>query len=250
MKFIDTHIHLQDYRAKYTTDIVADAIEKGVEKFVCVGTSPADWAKVEEIYRKSPERIVPAFGLHPWHIAETAENWCEQLEELLKKYPQAMIGECGLDGNREPALEEQGHFFFRRQLDLAKKYNRAVLIHAVKCGNELDYFWTALPPRCVFHSYNGRREQLKRILAAGAYVSFSFSVLSNRDCEELVNMVPDNRILLETDGPYQSPVPHTETLPDQLPELALLLSGLRDEGENRLAELSYKNALELINGGN
>lgn len=247
MKFIDTHIHLQDYNIKYTTDIIETAQAKGVEKFICVGTSPEDWEKVAAQAERRPEKVIPAFGLHPWHTAKAPENWAEILEAYLQKYPGALVGECGLDGYKNQSPEPQ-NAIFQKQLNLAAQYNRPVLIHAVKCQDDLEKYWKKLPPRCVFHSYNGKREVLKKILASGAYVSFSFSVLQNRDCEELVKMVPDDKILIETDGPYQSPVPHTETLPEQLPELALILASLREESECRFAEQTYRNSERLING--
>ncbi len=247
MKFIDTHIHLQDYKQTYATQIIRRAMEKGVEKFVCAGTSPADWESVEKLCLDFPDIIIPAFGIHPWYAAEAPAGWKRQLENLLEKYPEACVGECGLDGAGKRETVPQLPVF-EYQTELARRHNRPLLLHAVKCQNELNNWWKKLPPRTVFHSYNGRREVLKQIVSAGAYVSFSFSILSNRDGEELLKMVPSDKILLETDGPYQSPLPDEETKPERLPELALFLAGLRNEDEKAFAARTYRNSLEFLHG--
>ena len=75
MKFIDTHIHLQDYKTRYATDIINESEKIGVEKFICVGTSPQDWDKVAELSRQGDGRIIPAFGLHPWYIEQGGWDW-------------------------------------------------------------------------------------------------------------------------------------------------------------------------------
>ena len=80
MDFIDLHIHLQDYEENFATDIVKKEKKFGLKKMICAATSPKDWDKVAAFAQNFPDLIVPAFGVHPWHVAGISEQW----QNLLK----------------------------------------------------------------------------------------------------------------------------------------------------------------------
>lgn len=248
MQFIDTHIHLQDFKSRCATDIVKAAAEVGVEKLVCVSVVEEDWEKIAALYEEFPNKIIPAFGLHPWYVNEAKTGWKERLEEYLVKYPNALLGETGLDRFRDENYEPQNQFF-KAHIELACQYNRPLLIHAVKCQDWLEAYWPILPPKFVFHSYMGRRELLKKIIAKGGYVSFSFSILKSKEKEHVLTAVPTDRLLLETDGPYQGPVRGEETDSCSLPELASAIAEIRKEDLKIFANNVYHNAREFIKIG-
>ena len=81
-------------------------------------------------------------------------------------------------------------------------------MHAVRADAWLEGFWAKLPPKFVFHSFSGSREQLNKIMIHGGYAGFSYSVLRSRHRENVLKSVPAERMLLETDGPYQGPLPN------------------------------------------
>lgn len=245
MKFIDTHIHLQDFKTRCATDIIVSGRTCGVEKFVCASIVQNDWEKITELFDKFPNKIIPAFGLHPWYIDKISSDWEISLEKMLEKYPGALVGETGLDRLRFPEKEPQ-NTIFRKHIEIAKKYRRPLLIHAVKCQDWLEEYWPILPEKFVFHSYNGRSELLKKIISRGGYVSFSASILKNRDKEKLLKAVPIERMLLETDGPYQSFYPERESSPEFLPELAEKISGIYGEDKEFFADRVYQNSLEFV----
>lgn len=245
MKFIDTHIHLQDFKTRCATDIISAGKKAGVEKFVCASIIREDWAKISALYKEFPENIVPAFGLHPWYVNKTGWGWEAELEKMLAEYPKALVGETGLDRLHFPDKEPQNEIFLK-QIELAKKYKRPLLIHAVKCQEWLENYWAILPEKFVFHSYNGKSELLKKIVARNGYVSFSASILKNRDKEKILKAVPPERILLETDGPYQSFYPGQESFPDFIPELAEEIARIRGEDMELFADRVYQNSLEFV----
>ena len=70
MQFIDTHIHLQDYKTKSAPQIIAGARAAGVEKFVCAAVTEKDWPEVAALAEAYPEVVVPAYGLHPWYAGQ------------------------------------------------------------------------------------------------------------------------------------------------------------------------------------
>lgn len=245
MQFIDTHLHLQDYKTGFATDIVKTAQEAGVNKVVCAATGQFDWDKVARYAKQYPETVIPAFGLHPWYLQEAKADWQLRLREFLARFPNALIGECGLDGIKNPDDEPQNSIFYQ-QILLAKELKRPLIIHAVKAQEWLENYWEILPAKFVFHSYNGKREILKKIIKAGGYVSFSASILRNPDRQELANLIPADKLLLETDGPYQGPDKNIEVTPAFLPRLAAEVAAWRGEDLQSFATRVYHNSLEFI----
>ena len=246
MKFIDTHLHLQDYKTRFATDIISESQNAGVTKMVCAATGFFDWDKVARFAKQYPGTIVPAFGLHPWYVSEAKADWSQRLAEFLERFPNALIGESGLDGLKNPDDEPQNSIFYRH-IQLAEQFKRPLIIHAVKAQDWLENYWDLLSEKFVFHSYNGKREVLKKIIKAGGYVSFSASILNNKDASELVNLVPADRLLLETDGPYQGPDKNQEVTPAYLPRLAAELAALCGEKNEEFAARVYANSEAFIN---
>lgn len=246
MQFIDTHIHLQDYKTKNAPQIILGAASVGVEKFICASTSEGDWKAVAALADKYPEQIVPAFGLHPWYLDKLEPDWEVRLENLLKKYPAALVGESGLDRLKDPHAEPQMSVF-RIHMELAHCLQRPLIIHAVKVQELLEDCWALLPECFVFHSYNGKAELLKKIIKAGGYVSFSQSILRNPARGEVLRLVPVDKLLVETDGPYQG-IGGQESCPAQLPQLLKEIAVLRQQDEQELAAVVYQNSQRFIHG--
>ena len=245
MQFMDTHVHLQDFKAKNTTDIVKRAKAVGVDKLVCVSAREDDWPKVAALADEFSDTVIPAFGLHPWYVREATPGWERRLRVLLEHYPSALIGEVGLDRFHDQDYEPQ-NAFFKAQLSLAKEYARPALIHAVRCREWLEAYWKLLPPKFIFHSFNGRQELLDRILGAGGYVSLSASILYNRNKSTLVPQIPLTRLLLETDGPFQSLYRGEEGLPEFLPDQAAELAALYGLEPEKFAARVYQNSREAV----
>lgn len=245
MRFIDTHIHLQDYKQSALEEVMAQAEKAGVGKMVCVCASEDDWAKAENLAALFSKTVVPAFGLHPWYVSEARTGWKKRLEQLLQKHPAALVGEAGLDRIKNPQAEPQASFF-EQQVELAKVYKRPLIIHAVKAQDWLENHWQKLPEKFVFHSYTGHKEMLGKILNVGGYVGFNFSILKSANRQEALRYVPQDRILLETDGPFQPLNRGEESLPQQLPVLAQEIAKIRGEKAEDLSEQIYTNSLEFL----
>ncbi len=245
MQFMDTHIHLQDFKQRCATDIIAEAQKVGIDKLVCVSATEADWDVVAALYEKFPQTIIPAFGLHPWYVDNATTEWPERLKEYLKKYSLALVGETGLDRLRG-AREDTQKKAFAEHIRLSKQFGRPLIIHAVKAQPWLESFWTSLPQKFVFHSYSGKAEMLKQVIAHGGYISFSASVLKISSLQNLVNQLPPEKLLLETDGPYQSPVLGEESNPEVILRLSSLLAKCYDMPEKDFTAQVYNNSLEFI----
>ena len=245
MDFIDIHIHLQDYKTNFATDIVKKAQTLNYKKLLCAGISEKDWGKVAKWTDLYPDMIVPAFGVHPWQIADISDNWDTLLCSYIEKYPQAIIGETGIDCLKEN-LQQQKQLFVQH-IEMAQQYNRPLIIHAVKAVSYFDDLWNKLPEKFMFHSFNGKVEHLKNILSKNGYVSFSASILKNKDFEKIVQNVPVKKILVESDGPYQPFEKGTISTPFFIPELLKYIAKARKCDYEELAYQIYQNSLEFIN---
>lgn len=248
MNFIDTHVHLQAYNSNYTPELLAMAEKAGIKKMICAGINLADWNKIEALKKQYEGKIIAAYGLHPWEARNAETGWLDKLETKLQEDKTALVGECGLDGIKDKEEEPQNSMF-AAQIDLAQKYGRALLVHSVHCGKWLEKHWTTLAKtRFVLHSYNGKQEIMKQAIKIGGYISFSLSILRNKEVVELLKQIPQDRLLIETDSPWQGLEKGQENTPLNLPFLASELAKLTGEKLEDFAARVYKNSEEFING--
>ena len=243
MRFFDTHIHLSDFESGADT-VIAEALAYKTYKMINVASSKNDWEKITKISDKYPKNIVPALGIHPWKAGDTIAADIENLERLIIKYPATLLGECGLDGLK-PDFEKQVDIFLQ-QVQLAKKYKRPLIIHSVKSQTWFQNNWRNLPDKFVFHSYNGKTEFLKQIIQWGGYVGFNASVFKSSAAIEVLKYIPKDRILLETDAPYQGFVRGEMNGPQALPEIFSGIAEIRGENYEEFAMQIYENSEVFI----
>eukprot|EP00158_Paraphelidium_tribonemae_P009338 Partr_v1_DN28838_c0_g1_i2_m33784 putative TatD DNase domain containing len=233
MKFFDAHSHPQES----TVDLrgcMDRLFQSHVTSRICVmGTRPSDWQLVEDLHSWFPQNVVPCFGLHPWFAYEAHESfhpsiggsWKEELRRLLVEYPNAIVGEFGLDKvavtpgdicSRYPLVPESTYDslqtpLFEAQFDIASELRRPVSLHVVKChGWFLNFIHERvkrklpMPPAIMMHSFSGSVDiirQLSRMRGCRFFFSFS-SLINGRSPGRLsdsIKAVADDRLLLESD---------------------------------------------------
>lgn len=207
MKLFDSHNHLQ--RFENTALVITEMQQAGIAGCVVNGTGEDDWEAVARLAEEFPGFVQPAFGLHPWKAHLRSDKWLLSLEQWLERFPQASIGECGLDGwVDKPSLEVQKEVFLP-QLAIARERGLPVTIHALKAWEGLFEAFEAKPPpeRFLMHSFGGSPELVKRLVPMGARFSFSGYFLQPRKAKvlEAFKAVPRERLLLETDAPDMLP---------------------------------------------
>ncbi len=231
MEIFDTHLHLQDF------ETLPPEWGRDVTRAICVSAHLSDWAQVAALYQKFPQNLAPAFGLHPWYAEEASENFETLLEDKLRSFPQAMVGECGLDFLKGAHREVQ-ESIFETHIRLAQAYHRPILIHAVKAWPLMAKYFPKLPEKFVIHSFNARPEQVRQILKYGGMIAVNASILKNKTATEILRLIPADKLLLESDAPYQTAL-------DELPNLVQKIADIRMEKLEDLANQLYLNALEL-----
>lgn len=250
MQFIDMHTHLQDKRLEDINKIVETSYQKGIKHFIICGTNENDWGNVANIHENYRDITTPSFGIHPWFIDSITENWKIELNNYLNKYPNAFVGEIGLDRWKENIKDkkELQNEIFSYQYELAKEKNRAVVVHCIKAWGWLNKYLykNRVPNKFILHSFNGSAEIANKICKLGGYISLSASILRNPKKEKIISIIPDDKLLLETDCPDQSPFRDKINTPENLIYIAKKIADIKDIDINELAEITYKNSIGFI----
>ena len=212
---IDTHAHL--YAEEFDqdrTDALSRASLSGVAAILLPNIDTQSIAALEQLSLSSPN-CIPMMGLHPTYVKE---NWAQELAAIETKLfasPElyCAVGEIGLDLYWDDSFLEAQKEVFRTQVRWAKELKLPIAIHVRKAFDPLfeilDQEWTP-DLRGVFHCFTGSKEQVQRILK---YKTFYFGIggvltYKNAGLAEVVKEIPLNKLLLETDAPYLSPVPY------------------------------------------
>ena len=214
MEFIDTHSHLYDEAFSSEEDsAVARAVEAGVTKMILPDIDASTREAMFTLAERHPDTLFPTLGLHPTSVSQ---NWKEELdavEKSLGNHKIWAIGEVGIDCYWSKEFLEQQKEVFRVQLEIAHKSDLPVIIHSRESTELIinilrDY--KHLPLRGVFHAYSGSVETFHELEKLGDWYIGIGGVLTYKKASiaETVKNIPLERILLETDSPYLTPVPH------------------------------------------
>lgn len=218
-RLFDAHNHLHDSRLDPHRDglgAVLDGI--GLAGAVVNGTRESDWAAVRQI-ASARSGLVPAFGLHPWHVRGRSAGWLDALAAALDAAgPASAVGEIGLDAwiPDHDLADQRGVLL--AQLELATARNRAVTIHCLQAwGPLVETLRSApLPERgFLIHAYGGPAELVAPLAKLGAFFSFNPAHLAARKHarREVFRHIPAERLLVETDAPDMPPPPEYNRFP-------------------------------------
>ncbi len=209
--YIDTHAHL-DYEL-FNEDreiVIQRAIKNGVAAIITIGVDLESSLKAVEIADKYAT-VFAAVGIHPTECADVPDSEFDRIEELAQHEKVVAIGEIGLDyyHMRAPKDVQQNAFLY--QVHLAQKLNLPLIIHNRDAHEDMYKLIRSKnisEVGGVMHSFSGSVEFLEKILLTDLYISFTGNVtFKNSALGELVKRVPLERLLLETDSPFLTPVP-------------------------------------------
>lgn len=258
---IDTHAHLwfDDYHDDLDL-VLQSARQAGVEKMIVPGTDIESSKKAIELAKKYPGVIYSAVGIHPEELvdrnnpkssdlsfASLQTALRSELRELATGERVVAIGEIGTDASTDDlrtCMGEQKEIF-REQCEIALEHDLPVIIHTRDSFVETWEVLSALPkmPKGQFHCFSVDSEAIKTVLDNGFYVSFCGNITWSKRVARLVSLVPDNRLLLETDSPFMLPKERNE--PANVRILAEKIAELRGQTLEEIAEMTTTNAKTL-----
>jgi TatD DNase family protein len=246
----DTHAHLQfDAFAGQVPAVVHRATEAGVSKIITVGVDTADSRKAIEL-AATYEQVWATVGVHP-HTAGEGAQAGTYLRDLAGRRKVVAIGECGFDFYRSKTTPEEQEAVVRMQIELALELKLPLIFHVREAFERFFAVIGDYPPlRGVVHSFTAGPTELEQVLAAGLQVALNGIVTFSKDPAQLeaAKQVPVERLLLETDCPYLSPVPYRGKTnePARVTDIAAFLAELRGEPVTVLSAQTTTNAEALF----
>jgi TatD DNase family protein len=243
------HLHLCEENAP-VGDVVARARASGTSEMLTLGIDLESSRRALDI--ACVHGLWAAAGVHPNSAAQWNGRTAAAIEELLGHERVVAVGESGLDFYREHARPADQEEAFRAHIELARRLDLALVIHTRSSASRaLDMLSEEGPPtRFVFHCWSGGERELARALELGAYISFAGNVTFPRadELRAAAAVVPEARLLIETDAPFLSPAPHRGAAnePARVPLLGATVARARDVDAARVGEITSANARRLL----
>ena len=251
----DTHAHLDQEEFDGTRDeVISRAVEAGVKRVVCIGTTAAASRKCLEIAERY-EGVSAAVGIQPNYVAEAADGDWDEILRLIESPEAVAVGETGLDRYWDFTPFEQQQDYFDRHIRLAQRLDLPFVVHMRDCDTDIMVMLREArqrgPMKGIMHSFTGDAAMAAECVDLGMHISFAGMVTFKksqalRDCAATV---PTDRLLIETDSPYLSPEPVRGKKPNEpayVRHTAECLAEVRGVSLETLASETTSNALRLF----
>ena len=247
---IDTHCHLFYDDLKNDLPGVLDrAHDLGVNRFICVATNMED-ARECLLMGESHENIFASAGVHPHDAKDAPEDFVNQIYDLMTFDSMVAVGEMGLDYFRNISDPEIQKNVFRAQMGIAQDLKKPVIFHNRDADNDVIKILKEFPDvRGVAHCFSSNLETAKAFMELGYFISFSGNLtFKNSHLPGVAKDLPLDRIMVETDSPYLSPVPHRgkPNEPGRTRFVAEKLAEIHDVPLKIIAEKTSANATSLF----
>lgn len=254
MNFTDTHCHLADAALRENLPHILTAARKvGVKRFIVPATCPQDWQSVAELSEMPSEhgQIRIALGIHPWFSDGIAERDCVRLEAMLARYPQAWVGEIGLDfydKTQTPPQRERQIQVFVRQLAIAQTLRRRVIIHNLKATADIAAAvkQTGFAQGGIVHAFSGSAEEARVLTKLGFKIGIGSLLLNPnaRKVRDTLKALNDGDFVLETDSPFM--LKKEINTPANIPGIAKIAAEIRGTCVEEIAKVTERNADALL----
>lgn len=259
MEFFDSHSHYNDEKFNIDREeIIIKTKEEGVSKWNCVGYDiPSSYFSVK-LANKYPF-IYAICGISPNDVPENINEIYSMIEEIENMIKQdnnkkiVAVGEIGLDYHWNKENKEIQKIVFEKQIELANKYELPIVIHTREAVNDTLEILKRKKAnkKGVFHCCPLNKELVKEALKLDFYISFAGPITfkNSKNAEEIVKMVPIEKILIETDSPYLAPEPKRGTRNDSrnVKIIAEKIAEYKQISIENVAKQTYQNAIKIFN---
>ncbi len=248
---IDTHSHINfdEYRENFP-EVLADIKKNDVEKVIIPGVEPSTFDDIISLCEKN-EMLFCALGVHPSEFQTYNEDIEKKIYDLIHHKKVVAIGEIGLDYHYGADTKEEQKILLKKQLEIAQNVKLPVIIHDREahedCFNTLqDYKLNNV----IFHCFSGSPEFAQKCIDKGYYIAIGGVVTfkNAKDLKETAKIVPIDKLLLETDAPYLTPVPYRGKLntPSYLKYIAQEIANIKNIDAEDLKKATTENAKRIF----
>jgi len=253
MKFFDTHAHLYDNRFDIDRgELIKSLKDNQIEKVITVGTDIMTSKECIDT-ANNYEDVYATVGIHPHDAKDFKDGDIKILKSLSKDKKVVAIGEIGLDYHYDFSPRDMQMKAFIAQMELAKELKLPAIYHV------REAFGDFLPMvqrgetvnNAVMHCYGGSIESAKICLDAGMMISFTgvISFKNANKIKKVVEYIPLDRLMIETDCPYMAPVPYRgkRNQPAYVVEVARAMADIKGKTIAEMAEITYNNSVRFFN---
>ena len=262
---IDIGLNLTNSQFKNDIEqVIKSALAVNVDTMIVTGTSIEQSRKAQQLTQQYPDCLYATAGIHPHDASTFTENSAVQLKALLEDNKIVAVGECGLDFNRNFSTPAEQLSCFEIQLELAAELQMPVFLHQRDAGDDflrlIKKYRSGLVD-AVAHCFTGGEKELESYLEEDLHVGITGWICDERRGKELqscVKLIPEDRLMVETDAPYLFPrdfkLPDEDTLsgkikkkirsrnePQYLPHIIKTLANILSVDEVDLARITTKN---------
>lgn len=257
MQIFDSHAHYDDEQFDRDRDEIIQSLKEGnVTKCINIGCDIETSKRAIEISNKY-DFIYAAVGIHPSDILNTKKEIEEQIQaikQLAKENKKVVgIGEIGLDYHWHNDNKELQKYAFMKQIELANELHLPISIHtrdAIDDTIQIVKHEVKIKNSGVLHCCPFNRELVKHGLEAGLYIAFggTCTFKNARNADEIIKMVPKERILIETDSPYLAPEPKRGRRNDStnVKFIAQKIAEFKETSLEEIAKITYENAMRIF----
>lgn len=255
--FIDSHAHLNDEKLIYNLEeIINSANSVNVRHIICPAydyQSSIDALKICNKYGN----VFCTLGIHPHDAKSFDKNFEDWLSKNVSDKSVKAIGEIGLDYHYDLSPREVQREVFGRQIELADAFNLPIVVHTREAIadtlNILEKYKNQLRNGVLIHCFNASLEVAKQVVERGYYVSFGGAVTFKNatNLTKVVEFIPLNRIMLETDSPYMTPEPYRREInqPKNIPIIAEKIAQIKGIDITEVEKITSENVINFFRLG-
>jgi len=244
--YFDTHAHYDDEAFDSDRDLVIAELQNSGVSLILNAASSLESSRKAIALAEKYSFFYAAVGVHPHDASSLTSEALSAIRELAKNNKVKAIGEIGLDYFYDLSPREVQKEAFIKQMELAKELDLPVIVHDRDAHEDSLEIVKAFPEvRGVFHCYSGSLETAKELIKHGWYLSFTGAVTfkNARKAPEVIEYMPEDRLMIETDCPYLAPVPMRGKRNDSrnLKYIAERIAEIRGTTVEKIAALTLEN---------
>ena len=230
LMFIDTHCHLYDEYYSDMDRVIQNAVKNNVKRVIVNGCDMKSNKEVLELIKKY-DIVYGALGFHPTELDGISDEELKWLDDNLDNSKIVAVGEIGLDYHYDETDREKQQYFFRKQLEIAKKHNLPVIVHSRDSIQDTYNILKDSSVKGVLHCYSGSLEMARKFIKIGYFLGVG-GIITFKNAKNIINVINNiglEYILLETDSPYLAPEPYRGRTnePAYIPIIASKIAALK-----------------------